>query len=207
MIGEAIIIALEGAAVPDDPTSFIHVEGLAPLFPLEQIDEIVTLDDDGDYTKKSGITVEINQIAVGDEPSENISVAELQRSKARALISVDASAGIPLQAFGGEIVTRTAQVAIQVVGIGGACNDQDQGFIGDRPLVDAVTDKLIGWFGDPSADGAARNVMIAMQWIAGKKNAVAEQLLSLVALDATPDADENLERTVILVEAVTVPNP
>ena len=213
MIGEAMIIALEGAPRPDDPTQFVHVPGVHALFPLEQITDIVTLDDDGDYSKKDPITVEINQIAVGDEPSENINVAEFRRSKARALISVDATAGVPLQAFGGEIITRTAQVAIQVVGIGGACDDQRNSFIGDRPLVDAVSDRLMKWLGNPADNGAAANVQRAIEYIVREKNKhrerqeVPPRLLSLVAQDATPDADENLERTVILVEAVTVPNP
>ena len=196
MIGEAIILALTGGADGIDDPLFKQMGD-------RHVAKVNVLDGQSGKYDTDEVTAIVNLIAVGDEPTENIDPSELAGDKAKVLLSVDASAGLPLTAFGGEIITRTAQVAIQVVGVGGAFGEADQKFAGARPIVDSVAASLMNWI----ENGAAQNVPAALRHIASGTGQTPPQLLSLVAQDATPDADENLERTVILVEAVTVPNP
>lgn len=189
MIGAAIISALQAKDAP-------FADGRT---------RVALLDAAGEW-KATWVQLFLNLLAV----EEDFSNIDPNLDK-RVLISVDASEGVPLTAFGGETVTRTSAVTIQVVAAGTTEDHADS----RRPIVNAVTDRLVTWLIATETPGKIASTMLAARTEQNVALAAAgapllpaaPTLLSLVVQDATPDGDENYERTVILVEAVTVPNP
>ena len=110
-------------------------------------------------------------------------------------VSCSASMGTPFLAYGGEAVTRTSDIVVQVVS-----NTE-----GGAPAMRAYATKLATWL-ETGASAVAR--ALAAHWTGiGNDADDAPMLMSLTVQDATDDPDETYDRTVITAEAVYSPSP